>query len=100
MQRGEVWDYDPVIRREGRPTRRLILSTDGWNADPEHRVVTGALVFGEDLGGLVNVGTRYGWVSVPTVEPILRSRLTTLVGALDVDELSAVDNALRGYLDL
>jgi len=41
VQRGEVWEYDPVMRRDGRSTLRLILSADGWVADPEHRIVHG-----------------------------------------------------------
>lgn len=60
MQRGEVWEYDPVMRRDGRSTLRLILSADGWVADPEHRIVHGVHLLTEDQGGLVNVRTSLG----------------------------------------
>lgn len=98
--RGEVWRYDPVINRPGLSILRVILSADGWNADPENRIVMGAHVVDRDRGGLVNVGTAHGWVALTTIEPILRRRLIEQVGALTDDELAAVDMAFRALFDV
>jgi hypothetical protein len=99
--RGEVYPYRPVVARPGASLLRLILSADGWNADPDHRIVMGAHVQDHDRGGLVNVPTALGWVSLTTVEPVLRSRLEPdPAGRLTPVELDAVTSAFRALFDV
>ena len=100
MHRGEIWTYRPALPRPGQALLRLILSTDGFNADPDRPVVIGAQVVDHDPGGLLNVRLgEQGWVSLPTIEAVLRSRLDLRVGEATAEQMSAVTAALTAMLD-
>ena len=101
MHRGEIWTYRPALPRPGQALLRLILSTDGFNDDPDRPVVIGAQVVDHDPGGLLNVRLGdQGWVSLPTIEAVLRSRLDLLVGEATKEQMTAVATALGAMLDL
>ena len=100
MQRGEVYEYVPVVPRPGQSRMRLIISAQGIN-DAEHPVVLGLQVLDRDPGGLLSIrlGTL-GWASVLTIEAVLRSRLGALIYTTTEDEMEAVSTALRAAQDL
>jgi mRNA-degrading endonuclease toxin of MazEF toxin-antitoxin module len=101
VHRGEIWTYRPALPRPGQALLRLILSTDGFNAEPDRPVVIGAQVVDHDPGGLLNVRLGdQGWVSLPTIEAVLRSRLDERVAVASPDQMSAVTTALSAMLDL
>ncbi len=97
MRRGEIWRYDPVIRRGDAPALRLILSPDGINtADPQDApVVFGLHLLPTDPGKLLAARIEpHGWASAMTLELVQRRRLVEQVGvAPEVTEM--VDGALR-----
>ena len=101
MHRGYIGTYRPARPRRGQAGLRLILSTDGFNDDPARPVVIGAPVVDHDPGGLLNVRLgEQGWVSLPTIEAVLRSRLDLCVGEATAEQMSAVTAALSAMLDL
>ncbi len=101
MRRGEIWTYRPALPRPGQAVLRLILSADGFNEVTARPVVIGAQVVDHDPGGLLNVQLgAQGWVSLPTIEAVLRSRLDERVGAATVEQMGAVAAALGAMLDL
>jgi mRNA-degrading endonuclease toxin of MazEF toxin-antitoxin module len=93
--RGEVWRYDPVVARAGASTLRLVISDDSLNLAPDQRLAVGVRIVDEDPGELLAVRTSFGWAAAMTIEVIIRRRLVERLGALDADELAAVDVALR-----
>jgi hypothetical protein len=94
--RGEVWRYDPVLPpREGRSYLRLIVSADELNRLPGQRLVRGVQVVARDPGELLAVWTSFGWAAVMTSEVIIARRLVEHVGTVSVEELAAVDVAIR-----
>lgn len=103
MRRGEIWRYEPVIRRGDAPTLRLIVSADGINtAEPaDAPVVFGVHVLATDPGKLLAVGVEpHGWASAMTLEVVLRRRLVERVDAVAPDVMELVDAALRVALEL
>lgn len=103
MRRGEVWRYDPVIRRGDAPVLRLIVSADGINtADPaDAPVVFGVHLLPSDPGRLLAVRIDpHGWASAMTLETVIRRRLVEPVATVDPDVMEQVDSALRAALDL
>lgn len=103
MRRGEIWRYDPVIRRGERPALRLIVSADGINS-ADHRdapVVFGVHLLPTDPGKLLAVRVDpHGWASAMTLETVIRRRLIEHVDTVEDEVLDQVDSALRATLDL
>ena len=101
MRRGQIWAYRPALPRPGQSLLRLILSAEGVNRDPALPVVIGAQVLDRDPGGLLSVHLdAHGWLSLLTIEPVLRSRLDEHVGTATPDEMAAVEVALSAMLDM
>jgi hypothetical protein len=103
VKRGEIWRYDPVVRRGDLPTLRLIVSADGINfADQaDAPVVLGVHLLPSDPGKLLAVRIEpYGWASAMTLEAVIRRRLVEHVASVDRDVMELVDGALRAALDL
>ncbi len=103
MRRGEIWRYDPVIRRGDAPALRLIVSADGINlAEPaDAPVVFGVHVVATDPGKLLAVRLDpHGWASAMTLETVIRRRLVDHVDTLDTATMDLVDAALRAALEL
>jgi mRNA-degrading endonuclease toxin of MazEF toxin-antitoxin module len=64
-------------------------------------VVIGAQVLDRDPGGLLSVHLdAHGWLSLLTIEPVLRSRLDEHVGTATPDEMAAVEVALGAMLEM
>ncbi len=62
MKRGEIWRYEPVINRPGRPTARLIVSSDSINRNEALPVVYVMQVATNDPGSLLAVPVEgHGW---------------------------------------
>lgn len=100
MQRGEVYEYVPVLPRPGQSRLRLIISSPSIN-DAEHPVVLGLQVVEHDPGGLLNVRVgELGWAPVLSIEAVLRSRLGGLVYSATDEEMDAVSTVLRVAQDL
>lgn len=100
MQRGEVYEYVPVVPRPGQSRARLIISGQGVN-DADHPVVLGLQVLDRDPGGLLSVRIgEMGWASVLTIEAVLRRRLGDLLHRCTEEEMDAVSVALRAAQDL
>ena len=101
MRRGEIWTYRPALPRPGQAVLRLILSAGGFNEVTVRPVVIGAQVVEHDPGGLLNVQLGgQGWVTLPTIEAVLRSRLGERVGVASTEQMAAVGAALAAMLDL
>jgi len=101
VQRGEIWAYRPALPRPGQSLLRLILSAEGVNRNSALPVVIGAQVLDRDPGGLLSVHLHpHGWLSLLTIEAVLRSRLDERVGTATPDEMAAVEVALAAMLDM
>lgn len=101
MQRGEIWAYRPALSRPGQSLLRLILSAEGVNQNPALPVVIGAQVLDRDPGGLLSVQLHaHGWLSLLTIEAVLRSRLDEHVGTATLNEMAAIEVALAAMLDM
>lgn len=103
MRRGEIWGYDPVVRRGTGPALRLIVSADGINeaAPTDAPVVFGVHLLPDDPGKLLVVRIEgHGWASAMTLETVIRRRLVEFVDVVDPDVMDDVDSALRAALDL
>jgi mRNA-degrading endonuclease toxin of MazEF toxin-antitoxin module len=101
VQRGEVWRYEPAVRRPGQSTVRLIVSARAVNDDPVLPVVLGVHILDGDPGGLLAVPiAAHGWASALTLEPMLRSRLVERLDTVDPDTMDDVAAALRAAQDL
>lgn len=101
MQRGEIWAYRPALPRPGQSLLRLILSAEGVNQNTALPVVIGAHILDRDPGGLLSVRIgSLGWLSLLTIEAVLRSRLDEHVGSASAEEMAAVEVALAAMLDL
>lgn len=101
FHRGEIWAYRPALPRPGQSLRRLVLSAAGVNDNTTLPVVIGAQVVDRDPGGLLSVRLDdHGWLSLLTIEPVLRSRLDEHVGTATAEEMEAVDVALAAMLDM
>lgn len=96
MQRGQVWTYAAALA--GRPTLRLIVSTNGVNADDSNPRVLAVAILPDDPGGILatRVG-EHGWASALTVAPHRKQQFTQHVGTVD---MSTVDAILRVALEL
>jgi mRNA-degrading endonuclease toxin of MazEF toxin-antitoxin module len=100
VQRGEVYEYIPVIARPGQSRMRLIISAAGIN-EADQPVVLGLQVLDHDPGGLLSIPLAHlGWASVLTIEAVLRSRLGNLIYTATDDEMEPVSAALRAAQDL
>lgn len=100
MQRGEIYEYVPVLTREGQSRLRLIISSQSIN-DADHPVVLGLQLVERDPGGLLNVRIgELGWAPVLTIEAVLRRRLGALIGVATDEEMDAVATVLRVAQDL
>lgn len=85
-----MYEYIPVLPREGQSRLRLIVSSQSVN-DAEHPVVLGLQIREHDPGGLLNVRIEdFGWAPVLTIEAVLRRRLGRLVGAASANEMDAL----------
>lgn len=103
MRRGEIWRYEPVVRRGDAPALRLIVSADGINlAEPaDAPVVFGVHLLPSDPGKLLAIRIEpHGWASVMTLERVLRRRLVERLGSAPDDVLEQVDASLRAVLEL
>lgn len=90
-----------MLPRPGQSLLRLILSAEGVNQDPALPVVIGAQVIDRDPGGLLSVRLgAHGWVTLLTIEAVLRSRLDKHVGTASLDEMAAVEVALAAMLEM
>jgi len=101
VQRGEVYEYIPVLARAGQSRLRLIISAAGIN-EADYPVVLGLQVLERDPGGLLSIRLAdLGWASVLTIEVVLRSRrLGALVLTATDEERESVSAALRAAQDL
>jgi hypothetical protein len=100
VHRGEIWTYRPALPRPGQSLLRLILSADEFNANDSFQVVIGAQVVGRDPGLLsVRLGEDR-WLSLVTLEPVLRSRLDEHVGTASAEEMDRVRFAMGALLEL
>jgi len=103
VRRGEIWRYEPVVRRGDAPALRLIVSADGINlAEPaDAPVVFGVHLLPSDPGKLLAIRIEpHGWASVMTLERVLRRRLVERLGSAPDDVLEQVDASLRAVLEL
>jgi mRNA-degrading endonuclease toxin of MazEF toxin-antitoxin module len=99
--RGEIWEYQPVLAREGEPRLRLIVSNDAINRDPDLVVVRGLRVLEADPGGLLSVRIGdHGWASAMTSENVIRRRLVEQVGTASSEEMEAVEVAIAAMYGL
>lgn len=79
---------------------RLIISAQGIN-EADYPVVLGLQVLDRDPGGLLSIRLAHlGWVSVLTIEAVLRSRLGNLIYTSTAEEMESVSSALRAAQDL
>jgi hypothetical protein len=100
LHRGEVYAYTPVLPRPGQSLLRLIVSADALN-DSAIPIILGLQVVDHDPGSLLSVRLEgHGWAVVTTIEQVIKRRLAELAGTISVDELRAVDDALRAALEL
>lgn len=100
MHRGEIWSYRPALPRAGQSVLRLILSADEFNDNGSYRVVIGAQIVDRDPG-LLSVRLHGDhWLSLVTVEPVLRSRLDEHVDTASPEEMDRVTFALGALLAL
>jgi mRNA-degrading endonuclease toxin of MazEF toxin-antitoxin module len=100
VHRGEIWTYRPALPRPGQSLLRLILSADDFNDNDSYQVVIGAQVVARDPGLLsVRLGGER-WLSLVTVEPVLRSRLDEHVATATAEEMDRVRFAMGALLDL
>jgi len=114
MRRGEIWEAELQPRSGSEQSGRrpvVVLSNDGFNAIPTWRSVVvvpcstsdkqrargpTAVALKRGAGGL-----RKGSVALcHQITTVDRSKLVARWGALDVDELAAVEDGLRAALDL
>jgi len=114
MRRGEIWEVELQPRSGSEQSGRrpvVVLSNDGFNAIPTWRSVVvvpcstsdkqrargpTAVALKRGAGGL-----RKGSVALcHQITTVDRSKLVARWGALDVDELAAVEDGLRAALDL
>ncbi|MDQ2707641.1 MAG: hypothetical protein M3Z25_08400 [Actinomycetota bacterium] len=99
MQRGEVYQYLPVLPRPGQSRARLIIRPRRQRRGPP--VVLGLQVLDRDPGGLLSIGIgELGWASVLTIEAVLRGRLGDRLYRATQEEMDAVSIALRAAQDL
>lgn len=100
MRRGEVYEYVPVLRREGQSLMRLIISGQSIN-DAQHPVVLGLQIIERDPGGLLSVRIGdFGWAPALSIEAVLRRRLGSVLGQASDEEMNAVSTVLRVAQDL
>jgi mRNA-degrading endonuclease toxin of MazEF toxin-antitoxin module len=100
VQRGEVYEYLPVLARPGQSRMRLIISSQSIN-DADHPVVLGLQVLERDPGGLLSVRIgELGWAPVLTIEAVLRRRLGSFIATATDEEMEAISTVLRVAQDL
>jgi mRNA interferase MazF len=114
MRRGEIWEAELQPRSGSEQSGRrpvVVLSNDGFNAIPTWRSVVvvpcstsdkqrargpTAVALKRGAGGL-----RKGSVALcHQITTVDRAKLVARWGALDADELAAVEDGLRAALDL
>jgi mRNA interferase MazF len=114
MRRGEIWEAELWPRSGSEQSGRrpvLVISSDGFNeigawrsvvvvpcstSDKQRARGPTAVALKKGAGGL-----RQGSVAVcHQVTTLDREKLVTRWGALDADELAAVEDGLRAALDL
>ncbi len=101
MKRGEIWRYEPVINRPGRPTARLIVSSDSINRNEALPVVYVMQVADNDPGSLLAVPVEgHGWAIATEIDRPIRKRLTERMGEATAEEMEQVDNAIRATFDV
>ncbi len=101
MRRGEIRVYEPVIPRPGISRLRLIVSADTLNDAEDRELVLGVHVVDHDPESLLSprVGD-FGWAVVTTIERVVRSRISEVVGTATASEMEQISIALRTALDL
>jgi mRNA-degrading endonuclease toxin of MazEF toxin-antitoxin module len=79
---------------------RLIVSADALNK-AQLPILIGLQLVEDDPSSLLapRIG-EYGWALVTTIERVLKSRLTELIGTATDEEMHQVDIALRACLFL
>jgi mRNA-degrading endonuclease toxin of MazEF toxin-antitoxin module len=100
MRRGEVWQYSGLLGRQGQSTRRLVVSADLLNESDDVATCYALHVLDSDPQSLLAVETAWGWASVLLLDRPPRSMLTERLGEATVEQMDAVDNALRAVLEL
>lgn len=101
MRRGEIWRYEPVIARPGRPTARLIVSADSINRTDALPVVYVMQIAETDPGSLLAVRIDgFGWAVATEIDRPVRKRLSERIGEATAGEMEQVDNAIRAAFDV
>ncbi|MGH3869246.1 MAG: hypothetical protein ACRDQ4_24690 [Pseudonocardiaceae bacterium] len=100
MRRGEIRSYEPVIPRPGISRLRLIVSADILNEAEDRELVLGVHIVNHDPESLLapHVGD-FGWAVVTTIERVVRSRISEVVGIATPSEMEQISLALRIALD-
>jgi mRNA-degrading endonuclease toxin of MazEF toxin-antitoxin module len=101
VKRGDIYRYQPVIQRAGQSDLRLIVSDDAINANDRIPTVFAMHVVADDPGGLLaaRIG-EFGWAFALEIDRPLRRRLIEKIGRATVEEMEAIDTALRATFDL
>ncbi|MGH3752739.1 MAG: hypothetical protein ACRDRP_08590 [Pseudonocardiaceae bacterium] len=101
MRRGEIRSYESVIPRPGISRFRLIVSADTLNEAEDRELVLGVHIVDHDPESLLapHVGD-FGWAVVTTIERVVRSRISEVVGIATPSEMEQISLALRIALDL
>ncbi|MDL5156168.1 hypothetical protein [Actinomycetospora termitidis] len=97
MRRGEVWRYSGL---RGQSDKRLVVSADLLNESQDVAICYALHVVDTNPESLLAVETPWGWASVLLLDRPPRSMLTDRLGEVTVEQLDAVDNALRAVLEL
>jgi mRNA-degrading endonuclease toxin of MazEF toxin-antitoxin module len=90
-----------VLQRAGHSTTRLVVSADAVNENDALPTVYCMHVVDTDPGSLLAVRIDpHGWAFALEIDRPPRKRLVERLGAASVEQLEAVDNALRAVFDL
>lgn len=101
MKRGELWRYEPVINRPGRPRARLIVTADSVNRNEALPVVYVMHVVDTDPQSLLAVRIEgHGWAIATEIDRPIRKRLVERIGEASSTEMEQIDNALRAVFDV
>ena len=101
MKRGEVWRYEPVINRSGRPGARLIVPANAINDNPAVPIVYAMHLADTDPASLLaaRIG-EHGWAVATEIDRPVRKRLVERLGEATADEMDLVDSAIRATFEV